>query len=414
MANAMGLENSCYEDDSQKLQSLLNLCQTGAALPREFYTSHLIYHYDIKSYWNESWIWVGHISQLPKVGNFFLFNYGSESVIVVRDRDDNIAAFLNVCRHRGSRLCVEKSGTKRVFACPYHAWTYELDGKLRAAREMGSDFDPSQYELFKAHVRIFEGLIFICMAKQPPDINEGLRKLKSLVAPFEFENMKIAHKAIYPVPANWKLALENYMECYHCAPAHKEYSRSHSLKDPEAQTEKLTALMHKKAREVGLPNEELQINRIEEQEAEVDFYYRRYPLYEGYLTGSKSGQKLAPLLGKLKDFDGGTTDIQIGILNNFLAYSDHVVGYRFVPTSLQETNIEVVWFVRKDAEEGRDYNLDALTWLWHLTSQDDERIIRYNQEGVNSYHFKPGPLSEMEWGIRAFYKGYLEAMAAKG
>ena len=116
----------------------------------------------------------------------------------------------------------------------------------------------------------------------------------------------------------------------------------------------------------------------------------------------------------MKDFDGGTTDIQIGILNNFLAYSDHVVGYRFVPTSLQETNIEVVWFVRKDAEEGRDYNLDALTWLWHLTSQDDERIIRYNQEGVNSYHFKPGPLSEMEWGIRAFYKGYLETMAAKG
>jgi Rieske 2Fe-2S family protein len=136
-------------------------------------------------------------------------------------------------------------------------------------------------------------------------------------------------------------------------------------------------------------------------------YYWRYPLYPGYLTGSRSGEQLAPLLGSVSLLDGGATDIMIGPLNNFLAYGDHIVGYRFVPVNLQETDIQLVWLVRGDAEEGPDYDRGELTWLWDITSQDDERIIRHNQSGVNSHTFKPGPLSKMEWGIRDFYHGYL-------
>ena len=135
--------------------------------------------------------------------------------------------------------------------------------------------------------------------------------------------------------------------------------------------------------------------------------------YGDVFTGSKSGKKLAPLLGKLKDFDGGTSDIQIGILNNFLSYSDHVIGYRFIPRSLQLTDIEVIWMVREDAKDGRDYNLEDLTWLWHCTSKDDERIISLNQKGVNSNHYVPGPLSNMEWGIKAFHAGYLKQLDKK-
>ena len=105
--------------------------------------------------------------------------------------------------------------------------------------------------------------------------------------------------------------------------------------------------MLKKSIEVGLSGEELQINSIVSKDVEMDFYFSRYPLFQGYQTGSKSGKQLAPLLGKLKDFDGGTTDLQIGILNNFLSYSDHVIGYRFIPRSLQLTDIEVIWMVRR-------------------------------------------------------------------
>ena len=394
-------------------KELISKYQGSQSLPRQFYTSETVYKMDIQHYWNHSWIWVGHINQIPNIGDFFLFDYGYESVIIARDKNNSVNAFLNVCRHRGSRVCIEKSGNTRVFVCPYHAWTYELNGSLRAAREMEDNFNTAEYSLKKVNLRIFHGLIFICVADNPPNIDEGLLQLEPLVEPFEFENLKIVHSANYPVAANWKLALENYMECYHCAPAHLEYSRSHSLKDPSSANIELKNCMLKKSMDVGLSGEELHINLLESNNVEMDFYFSRYPLFQGYKTGSKSGEKLAPLLGRLKDFDGGTSDIQIGILNNFLSYSDHVIGYRFIPRSLQITDIEVIWMVRKDAEEGKDYNLEDLTWLWHCTSKDDERIIALNQKGVNSNHYLPGPLSNMEWGIKAFHAGYLKQLEEK-
>ncbi len=393
-------------DDIQIMRDLVKDYRDGFALPRHFYTSEAVYEHDLKAYWNGSWIWAGHVSQIPEPGNYFLFDYGPESVIVVRDRENTVQAHLNVCRHRGSRVCLKDSGTARVFSCPYHAWTYELNGRLRGARDMGSDFDRSDYGLFPVHVRVFQGLIFISVAENPPPIDDSLEKLAPLTEPFGLEQLKIAHSASYPVPANWKLALENYMECYHCAPSHKEYSRSHSLKDPRDMVELIEPLKERSL-QVGLPTDEIYWTGSDAPRPVADIYYSRYPLYPGYKTGSQSGELLAPLLGQLSDFDGGATDLQIGPLNNFLVYSDHIVCYRFIPRSMQETDIQIVWMVNGNAEEGEDYDRETLTWLWHVTSQDDERIIRHNQEGVSSHGFVPGPLAEMEWGIRAFYHGYL-------
>ncbi|SLN56219.1 2-halobenzoate 1,2-dioxygenase large subunit [Roseovarius albus] len=394
------------QDDLQLMRDLVDNQPDGFALPRHFYTSQDVYEHDIKAYWNHSWIWVGHVSQIPNPGDYFLFDYAKESIIVVRDREGEVRAHMNVCRHRGSRVCTEKQGNARVFSCPYHAWTFDLSGKLRGGRAMGPDFDPSKYGLFPAQIRIFEGLIFVCASEDAPPIDAGLSELQTHAAPFDFANVKVAHEASYPVPANWKLALENYMECYHCAPSHKEYSRSHSLKDP-AEMEGLLEPLQERSCAIGLKTEEVNQTGTDSAGPAADVYWRRYPLFEGYQTGSKDGQPLAPLLGTLTGFDGGATDMQIGPLNNFLIYADHVVGYRFVPTSLQETDIQIVWYVRGDAEEGIDYNKDDLTWLWHVTSLDDERIIRHNQEGVNSHRFEPGPLSDMEWGILTFYHSYL-------
>lgn len=397
-------------DDAPALAALLNSATDGLALPRDFYTSRALYDAEMRHYWNASWIWVGHTCQIPEPGDFFTFEYGPESIIIARDRAGEVGAFLNVCRHRGSRVCTQAAGNARVFVCPYHAWTYELNGRLRAAQHMGDGFDPANHGLLSAHIRIFQGMILICTADTPPDIDPVLARMAPQTAPFGLERLSIAHQASYTVPANWKLALENYMECYHCGPAHLDYSRSHSIKDPASITPELTATLAAAAAQAGVSVERVEINGLAAGPVPVDGYYRRYPLYPGYQTGSQSGAPLAPLLGDVAAFDGGASDLQLGILNNFLIYADHVVGYRFIPRGLQETDIQVVWYVRDGAMAGRDYDADALTWLWHVTSLDDERIIRVNQQGVNSHHFAPGPLSTMEWGLRAFYTGYLDVM----
>ena len=387
------------------LQDLLASHTPGHALPRAFYTSAAVFDRDIAQVWNRNWIWVGHESQIPEPGDYFLFDYGPESLIIVRDQQGQVRAHLNVCRHRGSRVCVEQTGKARVFVCPYHAWTYELSGQLRAGREMGPDFDPKNWGLAPAQVTIFQGLILVCPSGDAPPLDEALAQLTPLTAPFDLENLKVVHTQNYPVPANWKLAVENYLECYHCAPAHQEYSRSHTLKSPQ-EMETLLPAMSKRAVAAGLPDQVLDLTGENAFAPGCEVYYRRYPLFEGFKTGSKTGAPLAPLLGDLTAYDGGATDIVLGVLNYLLIYSDHVVGYRFVPRSVQDTEIQVVWMVRKDAEEGRDYSVEDLSWLWHVTSQDDERIIRHNQAGVNSHFFQPGPLADMEWAINDFYAFY--------
>lgn len=389
-----------------ELRELMARIEPGHALPQGFYTSQAVYEHDIREYWNRNWIWVGHECQIPEPGDYLTFDYGPESVIVVRDQQGEVRAHLNVCRHRGSRICTEARGKARVLVCPYHAWTFELSGKLRAARDMGPDFDPSKWGLFPAQVMIFEGLIFVCAAQEAPPVQEALKSVAELAAPMDLANMKVAHEASYPLPANWKLAVENYMECFHCAPAHLEYARSHTLKDP-ADVEKHADALAERSRAIGLPTGTFGDDDAAISAPGSGVFWRRYPLYDGYETGSETGAPLAPPLGQLTGCDGGATDFCLGTLNNFLIYADHAVGYRFVPRGLQETDIQIVWMVRADAEEGRDYDLEALKWLWHVTTLDDERIIRLNQAGLNSTFFKPGPLSPMETSVQSFYDDYL-------
>lgn len=379
----------------------------GHSLDRLFYTSQSVYELDLVNVWCESWLWAGHVSQVENVGDYFLFEFGTESIIVVRDEQGEIRAHTNVCRHRGSRVCQTESGNAKRFTCPYHAWTYGLDGVLRIGRMMGDDFDPSSYRLWPVHVFAFQGLIFVSLAEEPPALEPALKKLEPLVAPFGLAQTKIAHKTSYRVPANWKLTVENYLECYHCAPSHKEYSRSHSLKDPKSMTKELVEQMQTKSIRAGLPIDAVNATGLDAKPLGSDTYVRRYPLYPGYVTGGEQGTPLAPLLGTLTSYDGGATDIQIGPFNYFLAYSDYVVGYHFIPRALQQTDIQTVWLVRRDAVEGEDYQLDQLTWLWDVTTKHDERIIRHNQQGVNSIRYRPGPLAPMEWGISGFLRWYV-------
>jgi Rieske 2Fe-2S family protein len=392
------------------IRKLVDSHVSGTSLEQAFYTDADIYQRDISGIYLNSWIYAGHISEIPKTGDWFLFEMDGESVIIVRGKADEINALLNVCRHRGSRVCLEKRGCSKKLVCRYHGWSYELDGQLRNAAHMKEDFDASGVSLKRIHVEVLEGMIYINFADNPGSFDVVRKGLTECLKPYRIDKARVAHRQTYPINANWKLSLENYTECYHCAPSHPEYSKGHSLARPAARGEPLQDEVLAKAEACGLSSE--MVNRIYTgaEEFGADYGYERYAMWRGHVTGSEDGQAVAPLMGDIRGYDGGTTDIQVGPVTFGLAYCDHIVIYRFTPVSVDKSECDITWLVNGDAEAGVDYDKARLTWLWDVTTLADKRIIEYNAKGVNSRYYRPGSLSGMEDFTGQFISWYLQAI----
>lgn len=178
------------------------------------------------------WFCVARASDLDRPGAFKTVQVGRESVLVTRSRKGDINAFFNLCRHRGARLCTEDSGeVKRAFQCPYHAWTYDLEGKLVAAPNLTKmpDIDRVDYGLRKIAVRQWLGYVWVCLAEESPsfedtvmqEVVDRLGDIES-IDHYTVEGLRVGRRIVYSVKANWKLIIENFMECYHCATIHPE------------------------------------------------------------------------------------------------------------------------------------------------------------------------------------------------
>jgi phenylpropionate dioxygenase-like ring-hydroxylating dioxygenase large terminal subunit len=384
------------------------------AMPQAFYKDPDIYQKDIDKIFMNSWLYAGHQSEIPKTGDWFLFEFADESVIIVRNKDDEINALLNVCRHRGSRICIESKGCSKRLTCRYHGWTYDLEGQLRAAAHMGESFDKSEIGLKRIHVESLDGLIFINFAENPSSFAPVQDGLAESLRPYDLKNAKIAHRQSYPIAANWKLALENYTECYHCALAHPEYSRGHSLAYPDEKSVELYEKVLSRAADCGLSDRKMHKIYLNAPGFGADYSYSRYPLLRGHMTGSPDGNPVAPLMGKIKGYDGGTTDLHVGPVSFGLMYCDHVVIYRFTPLGIDTTDCDITWLVRGDADEGVDFDKANLIWLWDVTTDADKTIIERNQQGVNSRFYVPGPLSEMEDYTWEFVSWYIDTMKQSG
>lgn len=394
------------------------LTSPALALDPYFYRSHVIYQAELDSILYKSWLYAGHISQLPNKGDYFLFELGEDSVIISRNKDGAVLAMHNVCRHRGSRVCEDKSGNRKRFVCPYHGWVYNIDGSLFSARDMENidDFSRDNFGLKKLRIEIFQGLIFINCDNDAADFQKSLGKIRIQLGAYNLENAKIAESKIYQVDANWKFCLENYLECYHCASSHKDYARLHTLKALPHKVKNINETMLARADEVtGIKGITKEVNEIYGKTKENGFgacvNHFRYALYENFKTGSKDGEPVAPLMGQIKGYDGGAADFQMGPLCFMLNYPDHCVLYRFTPRGLTLTDMELVWFVNDDAKEAVDYDKEKLTWLWHTTTLEDEYIISRNSEGANSKFFEPGPLHPVhEESLMEFLHWYLNVL----
>jgi Rieske 2Fe-2S family protein len=392
---------------SEDIPAIVARQKPAHSLQQALYNSQAAFDHDFERIFRRYWLLAGHASMAPNPGDYFLHEMAAESVIVVRGRDGQLRAFANVCRHRGSRICTQAQGHASVLVCPYHAWAYNLDGSLRSARHMGADFDKASYGLKPVALEVIEGLVFISLSPTPLSLEPARKAIAQAYAAYGWGEAKVAHRETYAVTANWKLTVENYLECYHCTPSHPEYSKLHALEQPLDQIGALNAAMEVRTRALGLHIPEVD-RRVGSRTGEASVFTFRYALYDGVRSGGPDGQPVAPLMGGFTDYDGGVTSTHFAPSSFFIAYPDHGVIYRFIPRDLQWSDMEAIWLVRGDAVEGRDYNLDELTWLWRVTLDADKAIIEANQRGVNSRYYEPGPFAPMEANEKRYVNWYLD------
>jgi phenylpropionate dioxygenase-like ring-hydroxylating dioxygenase large terminal subunit len=400
---------------SLDLAELIRRHPPGHALEREFYTEPQIFELDMQRVLLRHWFCAGHVGSVSRPGDFLVVDLGPESVIIIRTQQGEIKALLNVCRHRGSRICTARSGRAAAgrLTCPYHAWSYDLDGRLIVAQQMPESFERASRGLKSLAVRVVEGLIFTTFAERPLDFAPAEEALSRTARVHGWAKAKVAHRIVYSIKANWKLAIENYMECYHCKPAHPEYSKRHVYARPAKQGEQLEQAGRRRAEALGIFIEDVDQYACAAKPGCEPVSVFRSALYEGVDSATPDSRPVARLMGDFTGYDGNSTYFDIGPLSDFLAYADHGVIYRFVPRAARHTEMEVIWLVHEDAVEGRDYDVDRLTWLWNVTSVEDKKIIELNQEGVNSRFFEPGPYSLQEPYARRFVDWYLRELAAE-
>jgi Rieske 2Fe-2S family protein len=214
---------------SNVLRQLKNR-REGFSLEQPFYTDEDYFRLDMEMIYYRDWLFIGHDCELPKPGAYFTVQIGTYPVVIVRGRDNVIRAFHNSCRHRGSRVCTKEHGSSVRLVCPYHQWTYDLEGKLAFARHMGDDFDKTGFNLKPVHCEIVAGYVFICLANTAPDFQPVRDKIEPYVAPHRIGEAKVAFQSTIIEKGNWKLVWENNRECYHCAANHPELCRTY----PEA------------------------------------------------------------------------------------------------------------------------------------------------------------------------------------
>jgi len=203
-----------------------------ATLPGHWYTDPAVFAREQETIFEDMWFCAAWAADIAEPGQFRVVEVGRESILIVRDNDGTLRAMLNVCRHRGARLCLEESGQlRRTLRCAYHAWTYDLAGRLVAAPNLVKmpDIDRDTYGLIRVELREWLGYAWVCLADQPPSFAEtvisavtGRLGDPAAIESYRMPDLAVGRRISYDVAANWKLIVENFMECYHCATIHPE------------------------------------------------------------------------------------------------------------------------------------------------------------------------------------------------
>ena len=410
-----------------RLLALLDAREPGRPMPGTCYTDSDLFELDLRLLWHRQWVFVGSVAEVPEPGDYLTVELGVISVIVLRDDDEQVRAFRNVCRHRGSRLVTEPRGAVGNLVCGYHHWTYATDGRLLHAPQLTpvseGGPDPACLSLRTVHVKDVGGLLFICLAPEPPEDLDAPGGFAESVAPFlaphRLDRAKVAAQVDLVESGNWKLTMENNRECYHCD-GHPELLRTFfptwGLRDDQVPPRLQAAHQRYRAAEAdlagvcetrGYPHELVE----DLVERPLGFRIAREPIDGAGESFSRDGTRLVQrLLGDIDEGRLGRVTFH-GQPNVWVhALGDHVVTFAAFPVAPDRTLVRTTWLVHADAVEGVDYDVEQLTEVWRRTNEQDAALVALTQAGVADPAYEPGPYTDGESNVDDFVTWYVARM----
>jgi glycine betaine catabolism A len=354
-------------------------------LPREYYASAEIYQAELERIFAARWLCVGRSDEIAKPGDYVVRQVGDAGVIVLRDQSGRVRAFHNTCRHRGTRLCEAATGNvgERI-VCPYHAWTYALDGRLIGAPSTSGieGFDKSEYPLHRVHVAEWEGFVFMNLAAHPEPFEEAFAPLLAKFSRFNLSDLVTPRRIPYDVQANWKLLFQNYSECYHCSPVHPALVKLSPATSGE--------------------------NDLFEGPFLGGFMVINEDVGSMTMSGRSCG---VPVSGTL-DEDDRRRVYYYSIFPNMLLslHPDYVMFHTLWPAGSGRTHITCGWMFHPDTLRNPVLDVDDGVKFWDMTNRQDWHICEESQHGIMSPAYRPGPYSPRESLSVAFDREVLKAL----
>src|SRR5688500_2245409 len=348
------------------------------ALPAAWYRDPAQYQRELDTFWYDRWIAVAREEEIAAPGDWRAARIGTQPVIILRTQSGEIKGFHNVCRHRGSVLCTEETGSfpRKRIVCPYHAWTYDLDGRLVATpRRMETpDFRLADYPLHGVAAGAWGGFVFVHLGKDAPPLAHCVRRLEERFRHYRFHDLRIGKRIVVDVQANWKLLAENFSECFHCPPVHPEFCRI------------VTA--YQEAGAWGLRG------RVES----------RAEYMAGAQTLTLDGTAKLPPFAGLGEQERKTLYIaDMALPNLFLnVHPDYVNSQLMFPTGPQSVRMVYDWLFEPRHLPLAEADLEHYVALWDVTNRQDARHCEWRQQGMQSRAFGHGVYVPQEFDAHRF------------
>ena len=358
----------------------LSLAPFGRSLtlPKDSYVSAAVFEFERQRFFTDGWVCAGRIDDLVGPGQARAITMGSEPILLLRDSDGMLRAFYNACRHRAHELLpIGDAVDMRVLKCPYHAWTYAMDGTLKGAPTLtrSPDFDRSDYPLIEVATETWLGFVFLDPSGAAGPLAHHAGNLGEVLAPYEIERLWSVARHDYEIAANWKLVVENYHECYHCSSIHPALC------------------------EVSPPDSGVDV------EPTGLWCGGTMDLKDHAVTMSFDGASHGMMLPALSP-DQLRQVVYVGLMPNLLvsAHPDYVMTHRLVPLAAGRTLIECEWLFPKEALEQPGFDPAYAVDFWDVTNREDWAACEGVQRGIESSGYRQGPLSPWESTLYQFYQ----------